>query len=379
MRILSNTLVLAIGLLGQLTANLFAQDSGADANSEISVEQFDYTSKDPYWFIGLGWNIVDDDGSEVASFSDLFDNYNMVPYPSRLNIGREFRGGLGVQLALSYNRYKEGTVIDKVVIPETLPYYAADVYLTYDLNEAIGQTGIFDPYIGLGTGITHVSDETSPFGNALLGLRLWLGESWGVDLSTAGKFSMNSKSTNHFQHSFGVIFRLKEKEKEKEPLSQKATTLESEVAGVVYKVEKPVAEMDSTARGSSSIELTAVGEGFPPLPLQRVHFGFDSSDLDVASSGALDELVDYLKANDSAALRLRAHTDSRGPAEYNQLLSERRLKSVLIFLQSRGIDTNGWDAKGMGETEPLIPCDTPQGCTTDEHARNRRVEFGLNE
>ena len=68
--------------------------------------------------------------------------------------------------------------------------------------------------------------------------------------------------------------------------------------------------------------------------------------------------------------RLVGHTDSRGSADYNQDLSERRAQSVQAFILMRQQSLHGsLEARGEGESRLLTPEDTEQA-----HALNRRVE-----
>ena len=68
--------------------------------------------------------------------------------------------------------------------------------------------------------------------------------------------------------------------------------------------------------------------------------------------------------------RLVGHTDSRGSADYNQDLSERRAQSVQAFILMRQQSLYGsLEARGEGESRLLTPEDTEQA-----HALNRRVE-----
>ena len=72
-------------------------------------------------------------------------------------------------------------------------------------------------------------------------------------------------------------------------------------------------------------------------------------------------------------IRAESHTDSRGPASYNKLLSERRAKSTVQYVISKGIDENRISGFGIGEENPEIDCSS--GCSNDQHAKNRRSEF----
>jgi chemotaxis protein MotB len=54
----------------------------------------------------------------------------------------------------------------------------------------------------------------------------------------------------------------------------------------------------------------------------------------------------------------------------NLVLSTRRAATVVTFLVSQGVDPNVISAKGVGDTRPVAPNDTPQG-----RAQNRRIEI----
>jgi chemotaxis protein MotB len=54
----------------------------------------------------------------------------------------------------------------------------------------------------------------------------------------------------------------------------------------------------------------------------------------------------------------------------NLVLSTRRAASVVTFLVSQGVNPNMISAKGVGDTRPIAPNDTPQG-----QAQNRRIEI----
>ena len=70
---------------------------------------------------------------------------------------------------------------------------------------------------------------------------------------------------------------------------------------------------------------------------------------------------------------VKSHTDSKGSAEYNLVLSEQRAQSTVQYLISRGIAKNRLSGKGFGNLEPKINCGTD--CTEEQHAQNRRSEF----
>lgn len=74
---------------------------------------------------------------------------------------------------------------------------------------------------------------------------------------------------------------------------------------------------------------------------------------------------------DTAILNVEGHTDSTGPDEFNQRLSEERALSVRSYLTQRfGIDPNRLIVVGYGSRAPIASNDGDDG-----RRRNRRVEF----
>ncbi len=66
------------------------------------------------------------------------------------------------------------------------------------------------------------------------------------------------------------------------------------------------------------------------------------------------------------------HTDTTGPASYNQRLSVRRAEAVKAYLVSNGVPAGRIFTEGKGEMNPIANNDTRAG-----RAKNRRVEVEL--
>ena len=109
------------------------------------------------------------------------------------------------------------------------------------------------------------------------------------------------------------------------------------------------------------------------IVLNPIYFEFDKANITNQAAFELDKLVSIMKKYPEMIIRAESHTDSRGPASYNKLLSERRAKSTAQYVISKGIDENRISGFGMGEEDPEIDCSS--GCSKDEHAKNRRSEF----
>lgn len=386
-----NTRIFLFALLGGLfMQGLTAQDSLPVLTSKDSI-----VSK--AWIFGLGINIIDDSGDAFNDITTIKDQWNMVPYPSRLSIGRYFRSGLGVELIGSVNRYKAGNIIDGVAISEDIPYWAIDSRLSYDLNKLFGETGFFDPYAGVGLGLSDASNETRGTYNAVVGFRLWFSDKWGVDLNSSGKWRMSNPATNHLQHAAGVVYRFGiEKELSKKGL-EKAALLEQMLAAEQARqdsirraeeaaellrqqqereraaqlaAEREAAAREAELRRQDSLKqaLKAIGE---------VHYAYDSSFLSLENKEVLGRVAGFMNENPTLQFELHAHADSRGKAEYNQWLSERRAQRVYDYLVSLGVAASRLQAIGHGETELLNHCADGVRCSAAEHAVNRRCEMEI--
>ena len=100
-----------------------------------------------------------------------------------------------------------------------------------------------------------------------------------------------------------------------------------------------------------------------------VNFDFDSDDVQEKYFSDLSELADFLKRFDDLDVDIEGHTDSSGPEDYNQQLSQRRAQAVVDLLVNQyGIDASRLEARGYGESRPVESNDTKEG-----RAANRRV------
>jgi OOP family OmpA-OmpF porin len=98
-------------------------------------------------------------------------------------------------------------------------------------------------------------------------------------------------------------------------------------------------------------------------------FAFDSA----SPENDLASLVQRLGGLRSVeAVQVIGHTDSMGPAPYNEVLSVRRADSVKELLVKGGVDPSKITILGMGEREPAADNKTREG-----RAKNRRVVIML--
>ena len=122
-------------------------------------------------------------------------------------------------------------------------------------------------------------------------------------------------------------------------------------------------------RATKPLEIQTVKKG-TPIRLNDVSFSTSSAILNGLCMDVLDELVMYLRAKPIMKIAIHGHTDNRGGAEKNIVLSKERAKQVMSFLINEGIDKNRLSYDGFGANKPKKSNSTEEG-----RAINRRVEF----
>lgn len=109
--------------------------------------------------------------------------------------------------------------------------------------------------------------------------------------------------------------------------------------------------------------------------LEDLYYDFDRHEIRPDAALVLDELLQTLKDNPTLKIELSSHTDSRGSDAYNLALSQRRAKSAVDYLISKGISPDRLEARGYGETRLVNECANGVECTDEQHQANRRTEI----
>jgi len=109
------------------------------------------------------------------------------------------------------------------------------------------------------------------------------------------------------------------------------------------------------------------------IVLNPIYFEYDKSNITSQAAFELDKLVQILSQFPDLVINATSHTDSRGSASYNEKLSDRRAKTTVQYVISKGIDETRISGMGKGENEPKVNCG--ENCTEEEHQQNRRSEF----
>ena len=111
------------------------------------------------------------------------------------------------------------------------------------------------------------------------------------------------------------------------------------------------------------------------LQIDNIYFDYNKSNIRKDAAEQLAKIVAIMKEHPTMRVDVRLHTDSRGSDKYNLALSERRAKSTVRWIVSKGIKKNRITGKGYGETQLVNDCTNDVPCTEEQHQQNRRSEF----
>lgn len=105
--------------------------------------------------------------------------------------------------------------------------------------------------------------------------------------------------------------------------------------------------------------------------LSNVLFDVDSSKIKPQAANALLKLFDLIQSQNEIIL-IEGHTSNTGTKVHNIQLSQKRAKSVEIFLKKQNKVRNRIISIGLGMNKPVASNNSEEG-----RAKNRRVEFYL--
>jgi|GEM_PF-995513 len=104
----------------------------------------------------------------------------------------------------------------------------------------------------------------------------------------------------------------------------------------------------------------------------NAYFDTGKSDLREESFPELEKLLKMMQENQKMVIEIEGHTDSRGASKPNQVLSESRAKTVMLWLVERGIESKRVTHIGYGENMPCATNNTDAG-----RQLNRRIEVSI--
>lgn len=113
----------------------------------------------------------------------------------------------------------------------------------------------------------------------------------------------------------------------------------------------------------------------PDTALYKIFYDYNDAYVRSDAYRELDKVLDFLRRNPTAKIRLVSHADARGTAGYNEALSKQRANNAFTYLIKHGIEKNRLEQVWLGERKPVNKCLDGEDCTEEEYQANRRTEI----
>lgn len=221
-----------------------------------------------------------------------------------------------------------------------------------------------------------VTDEDT--GKAFVGAKVSLYDS---DNSLVEEVTTDEAGVYYFPVDCGQSYHVKSENIDYNPKELAPVTITEEVGDVILPIivkkippplDEDLPELNPVAADATPIVGMDLAKKFK---IENIYFEVNKYTITPVAVKQLNKIVVFMKEYPNAKIDVRSHTDSRGLASQNQLLSENRARAIVAYLIRKGIDTNRLTGKGYGETMLANRCADWVKCSEKEHKQNRRSEF----
>lgn len=108
------------------------------------------------------------------------------------------------------------------------------------------------------------------------------------------------------------------------------------------------------------------------INIDNLYFTADAAIITAESYDVLDEVVDFMKANEDIKIEIGGHTNRTPSHAYCDSLSRVRAKAVATYINKEGVPASQLQFRGYGKRKPVT-----FGKSKKDRARNQRVEIKI--
>lgn len=239
-----------------------------------------------------------------------------------------------------------------------------ELSLQYQLGAYFNKLAYIDPYFGLGFSYLYTSKPSSSQAESITlegkpiswqgqsnalwahrhslplslkaGVKLWLSDRWGIDLSAGYLRSLSHAKGDAWSAKLALSYRLGGASKRPQASVQYHDRYIQTI------VEKPI-----VIERERHLPVSQLLEG--------IFFDFGSAELAEASAPVLDKLAKALRQSKTQRFLITGYADALGTKPFNDKLSLARARAVASALIARGIAPESIKCRGLGKRTAIAP------------------------
>ena len=163
------------------------------------------------------------------------------------------------------------------------------------------------------------------------------------------------------------------------PWSDEVTVQATKDRYSIFSITYKESEFESLQQGDFNIGLSFIDdlltekEGKKVLNIQKFYFNKDQATITPKIQMELDKVVDAVQRFPQLKLSIESHTNSKGSANNNNRLSQRRSEAIKTYLTTNGLTASNISAIGFGEDKLINKCADGVYCLEFLHNQNERT------
>ncbi len=152
--------------------------------------------------------------------------------------------------------------------------------------------------------------------------------------------------------------------------AQRAELAQQQAQQAQQQAQQAQQQLEQERRQLSDLQAKQTQRGLELALSSDLLFDTGSATLKPGANLQLNRIASVMREDPKLRIIVEGYTDSRGSAQYNEELSQRRAQSVAQALESQGISADRVQTVGRGKEFPVASNDTPAG-----RQQNRRVNI----
>lgn len=161
------------------------------------------------WVIGLGVNIIDNDGSPYSDLLSSRKCWNSITMPSSLTVEYKYNDMFSFEFHEALNCFEKGKFVNKSIILKNQYVTATQLNGKFHINSLYSGLSWFDPYFNGGFGITTIDRNVLLQPNLAVGSNFWIAEGVALSFQGSANFGISKVYNNFLMYTISLKSNIK--------------------------------------------------------------------------------------------------------------------------------------------------------------------------